>query len=104
MSASIATRGTSFQVTAVRPLFNVRFNAFVVTGYAGHPYDVAPDGRFLAIVAEEAVDTTPIRLVINWPSLFRQYRESPQFRAFGTASVNGAICTSNFSPSGVTIW
>ena len=33
----------------------------------GYPYDVAPDGRFLA-VASSGSTTTPLTLVVDWPS------------------------------------
>jgi hypothetical protein len=72
MSASIRPNGVSLEVTGVRPLFDVRFNPFLVSGYSGHPYDVAPDGRILAIVAADTAEAAPIRLVINWPSLVRR--------------------------------
>ena len=33
----------------------------------GYPYDVAPDGRFLAVIASGST-TAPLTLVVDWPA------------------------------------
>ncbi|MFQ5926104.1 MAG: protein kinase [Terriglobia bacterium] len=62
MVAQVETKGSSFEVGTVRPLFETR-----PVGQLDWVYDVSRDGqRFLVntIVAEQA--TAPITLVVNW--------------------------------------
>ena len=69
MAVAIDGRGSGFQVKGARPLFKtdprlrVRLDAYF--------YDTVPDGqRFLVNTRVEGqVTTTPITLVVNWPSL-----------------------------------
>jgi serine/threonine protein kinase/Tol biopolymer transport system component len=69
MVASVNGQGSTFQVGAVRPLFDLR----AVTNQ-GSMYDVAADGqRFLvATLAEEDLPApVPITLVVNWQAALR---------------------------------
>jgi Tol biopolymer transport system component len=64
MAAAVNGAGAAFQVSGVRPLFDVR---------AGGPrsaYDVTPDGkRFLVNTTKEDAMPAPITLVVNWQAV-----------------------------------
>jgi Tol biopolymer transport system component len=67
MAAAVNGRGTSFEVGAVRPLFDTR--------QAGvrYAYDVTADGqRFLVNTAVEEADAAPITVVVNWTAGMRR--------------------------------
>jgi hypothetical protein len=67
MAAAVNGRGTSFEVGAVRPLFDTR--------QAGvrYAYDVTADGqRFLVNTAVEKADAAPITVVVNWTAGMRR--------------------------------
>jgi hypothetical protein len=66
MAASVNGQSSTFEVGAVRPLFDVR---------PGGPfwfYDVAPDGQhFLVNMADEQTTSAPITLLVNWPAALK---------------------------------
>jgi Tol biopolymer transport system component len=61
MAASVNGRGTSFEVGAVKPLFQTR----PVIG-RGPPHNVTADGRFLINTLREEAQSAPITVVVNW--------------------------------------
>jgi serine/threonine protein kinase/Tol biopolymer transport system component len=62
IAADVNGRGSTFEVGAVRPLFDVRF---LVTG--GYAYDVSADAqRFLMNVLSGQNSSAPLTLVMNW--------------------------------------
>jgi len=68
MVAAVNGKGTSFEVGAVKPLFETR----AVTGLR-FPYDVSADGqRFLINTLPEQATSAPITLVLNWTAGLRQ--------------------------------
>jgi serine/threonine protein kinase len=63
-AAAIGVRGGNLIVGEDRTLFQVRWRNGV-----RYPYDASPDGqRFLFALLAEAQQTSPITLVVNWPS------------------------------------
>ena len=61
MAAAVNGKGSSFEVGAVKPLFETR----TLTGSGG--YDVSADGqRFLVNTAPEQAAAAPITVVVNW--------------------------------------
>jgi Tol biopolymer transport system component len=56
MSAGIAEKGTSVEVSNVHPLFAMN----------GTDYDVMTDGTFILNIPVETQQTSPITLVVNW--------------------------------------
>jgi Tol biopolymer transport system component len=61
MAAALNGKGSSFEVGAVKPLFQTR-----ATGLENR-YDVSADGqRFLVITAPEQATSAPITVVLNW--------------------------------------
>ena len=62
MVAAVNGKGSSFEVSAVKPLFQTRMNGFF------DEYDVSADGqRFLINTAPERTTTSaPITVVLNW--------------------------------------
>ena len=62
MAAAVNGKGGSFEVGAVKLLFETR----AVTGL-GHPYNLSADGqRFLINTAPEQAASAPITVVLNW--------------------------------------
>jgi hypothetical protein len=62
IAAAVNGKGASFEVGAVKPLFETRV---VPTG--GYQYDVSADGqRFLIDTVPEQAAPTPITVVLNW--------------------------------------
>jgi dipeptidyl aminopeptidase/acylaminoacyl peptidase len=62
MTAAVNGRGESFEVGAVKPLFET--SAMLAARYA---YDVSPDGqRFLINSLPEQAASAPITVVVNW--------------------------------------
>ncbi len=62
MSATVGGKGASFEVGAVKPLFETR----VVTG-GRNQYTVSADGqRFLIDTSPEQAASAPITVVLNW--------------------------------------
>jgi Tol biopolymer transport system component len=67
MAAAVNGQGQEFEVSGVRPLFEVRTNAG-----GRYPFDVSADGqRFLVNTIIEATAQPPITLVVNWASALR---------------------------------
>jgi hypothetical protein len=68
MGAEIRTKGTTFEVHAVRPLFQRQ-----VRTLGGNPYDVSGDGlRFLVnSIPPAEQNNAPITLVTNWTAGLR---------------------------------
>ena len=61
MAAAVNGKGSSFEVGAVKPLFQTR-----ATG-TRYSYDVSADGqRFLINTAPEQAASAPITVVVNW--------------------------------------
>ena len=62
MAATVNGKGSSFEVGAVKPLFQTHaLNA------ARYPYDVSTDGqRFLVNTAPVQTTAAPITVVLNW--------------------------------------
>jgi hypothetical protein len=62
MAATVNGKGSSFEVGAVRPLFDTHaLNA------ARYSYDVSADGqRFLVNTAPVQTTAAPITVVLNW--------------------------------------
>jgi Tol biopolymer transport system component len=61
MVAAVNGKGSSFEVGAVRPLFDTRIGA------GNYPYDVTADGqRFLINTTTEQTAEAPITVVVNW--------------------------------------
>jgi Tol biopolymer transport system component len=61
MAAAIRTNGSSFEIGALRPLFETH-----IEDISSYNYDVSPDGqRFICNYAPEK-STTDITLVVNW--------------------------------------
>jgi Tol biopolymer transport system component/tRNA A-37 threonylcarbamoyl transferase component Bud32 len=61
MAAAVNAKGSSFEVGAVKPLFQTHATAY------RYSYDVTPDGqRFLISTAPEQPGTAPITIVLNW--------------------------------------
>jgi len=63
MAAAISAQGAS--ITPGQPVALFTANFFVRGSVRPH-YDVARDGRFLAIVELNDADTPPITLLMNW--------------------------------------
>lgn len=62
MAAAVNGRGGSFEVGAVRPLFETLMQLG-----GRYPYDVSPDGqRFLINTAPEQAGSAPITVVLDW--------------------------------------
>jgi hypothetical protein len=69
MAAAVSSRGSTFDVGAVRALFNGRMRDQLL----GIPYDVTADGqRFLVNTLVEQTAPSSITLVVNWPSLLKK--------------------------------
>jgi len=66
MAASVNGKGSSFEVGAVKPLFEA-------PRVGGYHYDVTADGqRFLVNKAPEQTASVPITVVVNWTAGLRQ--------------------------------
>ena len=62
VAAAVNGKGSSFEVGAVKPLFQTR-----AVGPLGSPYDVSADGqRFLINTRPEQTAAVPITVVMNW--------------------------------------
>jgi len=71
MSAAVDGRGSSFEVGAVKLLFQTTPLNFALGGRS--PYDVSADGqRFLIITMAEQAASAPITLVVNWMAGMRR--------------------------------
>jgi len=71
MSAAVDGRGSSFEVGAVKLLFQTTALNFALGGRS--PYDVSADGqRFLIITMAEQAASAPITLVVNWMAGMRR--------------------------------
>ena len=68
MAAAVNGQGSSFEIGAVRTMFDVR------PGGAGYFYDVAPDGRHFLVntAVGEQTAAPPITLIVNWPALLKK--------------------------------
>jgi hypothetical protein len=67
MVAAVDGKGSSFEVGAVKPLFQTS-----LTGQRAE-YDVSADGeRFLMIASPEQATSTPITVVLNWTAGFKK--------------------------------
>jgi hypothetical protein len=72
MAASVNGKGSSFEVGAVKPLFDFR-PAWLPRSAVGRLYDVSADGqRFLVNTAIEQVASRPITVVSNWTALLKK--------------------------------
>jgi hypothetical protein len=61
MVAAVNGRGPTFEIGAVKPLFQMR------PAGTGHAYAVTADGqRFLINTAPEGTTSVPITVVFNW--------------------------------------
>jgi eukaryotic-like serine/threonine-protein kinase len=61
-AASVNSKGASFEVSAVKPLFTTR-----IASRGSYKYDVSPDGqKFLIDAAPEQAMSSPITIVLNW--------------------------------------
>ena len=65
--ATVGEEVSRFRVTSVQRLFSMQ----MVAG-RGYPYDVSPDGKRFLVVAASGSTTTPLTLVVNWPSEVRR--------------------------------
>ena len=62
MAATVNGKGSSFEVGAVKPLFQTR-----VVGSPRYEYDVSTDAqRFLINTVPEETVSAPITVVLNW--------------------------------------
>ena len=68
MVAAVNGKGASFEVGAVKPLFDTHvFNGL------RYPYDVTADGqRFLVSTIPGQASSTPITVVVNWTAGFKK--------------------------------
>jgi Tol biopolymer transport system component len=68
MAATVANRGTNFDVGIVKPLFELRPRGFP------YFYDVSPDGQqFLVITNQEQPSSIqPITIIVNWTSALKR--------------------------------
>jgi Tol biopolymer transport system component len=67
MAAPVNGKGSTFEIGAVRPLFDIR------PAGGGFRYDVTADGqRFLTNEAEEQTGSAPITVVLNWTAGVKQ--------------------------------
>jgi Tol biopolymer transport system component len=71
MAATVDGRGAEFDVGEAQALFETRARSDRYLGFGvGASFDVFPDGqRFLVNVMMEQTPTTPISVIINWPTL-----------------------------------
>jgi len=61
MAAAVNGKAASFEVGAVKPLFETH------GPNARYFYDVSPDGqRFLIISVPQAASAAPVTVVVNW--------------------------------------
>jgi eukaryotic-like serine/threonine-protein kinase len=68
MAAAVNGGGSTFEVGAVRPLFDAR-----AVANQRWMYDISPDGqRFLVNTLAEEAASAPITLVVNWPALLKK--------------------------------
>jgi Tol biopolymer transport system component len=73
MAVSVERKGDDLSFGQSRPLFPLRLFAFADSGFdAITRYDVAPDGRFMAIVRthDEAPDS--LSVILNWAELLKK--------------------------------
>ncbi len=66
--AAVKTDGASFEVGAIRPLFQARSMGFIFR------YDVAKDGKRFLVTSGLPQDLSPITLVTNWTSALREMK------------------------------
>ena len=69
MAAAVNGGGTSFEVGAVKPLFQTRLPTSRMQN--DMQYDVSRDGRFLIKVSEQT-SSAPIRVVMNWTAALKK--------------------------------
>ncbi len=62
-AVAVNAQGESIHVSSVDRLFS----ATMVAG-RGYPYDASPDGERFLVVASSGATTTPLTLVVDWPS------------------------------------
>jgi Tol biopolymer transport system component len=65
MSVTVGT-GTSGKFGAPRALFTL------AKGREWRAYDIAPDGRFLAIIPVQTLGQQPLTVIVNWPATLRR--------------------------------
>jgi eukaryotic-like serine/threonine-protein kinase len=71
------TPGATFSVGSSTVLFKTNFGFSGQPLTSGSPYDVKADGqRFLMAVSPDDPNATPIKTVVNWPSLLKGKRAS----------------------------
>ena len=66
MAAEVEAKEGSFQVGAVKPLFDALPQRW------GAPFDVSADGKGFVIVSLGPEHSSPITLVVNWPAKIGQ--------------------------------
>jgi len=69
MSAEVKENGSTFEVGAVRPLFEIRpyFGMFTA-----NLFDVTPDGQRFIVAYDAQQSNTALTLVANWPALLKK--------------------------------
>ena len=66
-AAAVSTAGGTVQITRRDRLFA----APMVVG-RGYPYDVSEDGKRFLVVTSPGATTTPLTLVVDWPSVLKR--------------------------------
>ena len=65
MAAAVSRKGSTFEIGAIKPLFEMR--SPIQGSTVEWSYDVTADGqRFLINTAPEQAASTPITVVLNW--------------------------------------
>ncbi len=69
MAAEVKANGSSFDVGAVRPLFEIRPYFGL---YTANLFDVMPDGQRFIVVDDAPRSNATLTLVANWPALLKK--------------------------------
>lgn len=69
MAAEVKANGSSFDVGAVRPLFEIRPYFGL---YTANLFDVTPDGQRFFVVDDAPRSNATLTLVANWPALLKK--------------------------------
>jgi len=67
MAVEVSTRGSTIELSAPKPLFEL-----ASANLNGRYYDVAPDGRFLANTSPLTTKAQSFSLIVNWPGRLKK--------------------------------
>jgi len=77
MAVEVNCTASTFEITAVHPLFHLRlapgppiYDLGPTAGQIG--YDVSPDGQRILVNSPAEGDAAPITVVLNWPALLKK--------------------------------